>query len=213
MLLAPGPGSSAEKNPPAMQESQETRVQSLGGEGPLEEGIATHSSILAWRIPRTGEPGGLQSMGLQRVGHDLSDLARTHIPQHSQEHWPGHEAPPCSRRRWPSGRAAARSLLWGGGGRGRMLGPRELCTGLTGAFPAGVVTGHPLQGQDPRADVKDLAFPGTRAQSNLRVWGEVEKESFIALPGKGVYRGLLLPKPCVPTGRTVTRFTVIVQRA
>ena len=101
----------------------------------------------------------------------------------------------------------------GGGGRGRMLGPRELCTGLTGAFPAGVVTGHPLQGQDPRADVKDLAFPGTRAQSNLRVWGEVEKESFIALPGKGVYRGLLLPKPCVPTGRTVTRFTVIVQRA
>ena len=49
---------------------RETRVQSLGQEGPLEEEMATHSSILAWRIPRTEEPGGLQSMGLQRVGHD-----------------------------------------------------------------------------------------------------------------------------------------------
>ena len=42
-------------------------VRSLGREDPLEEGMATHSSILAWRIPRTEEPGGLQSMGLQRV--------------------------------------------------------------------------------------------------------------------------------------------------
>ena len=55
------------KNPPAMQENQ---VQSLGREGPLEEGMATHSSILACRIPWTEEPGGLQSMGSQRVGHD-----------------------------------------------------------------------------------------------------------------------------------------------
>ena len=54
-------------NLPAMRE---TRVQSLGGEDPLEKGMATHSSILAWRIPRTEEPGGLQSMGPQRVGHD-----------------------------------------------------------------------------------------------------------------------------------------------
>ena len=46
-----------EKNPPAMQEPQETRGQSLGGEDPLEEGTATHSSILAWRIPWTEEPG------------------------------------------------------------------------------------------------------------------------------------------------------------
>jgi len=46
------------------------RVQSLGWEDPLEEGMATHSSILAWEIPWTQEPGGLQSMGLQRVGHD-----------------------------------------------------------------------------------------------------------------------------------------------
>ena len=55
------------KNPPAMQE---TRVQFLGLEDPLDEGMATHSSILAWRIPWTGEPGGLQSIEPQRVGHD-----------------------------------------------------------------------------------------------------------------------------------------------
>ena len=52
---------------------QETWVRSLGGEGPLEKGMATHSSILAWRIPWTEERGGLQSMGLQRVG--LSSLS------------------------------------------------------------------------------------------------------------------------------------------
>ena len=56
------------KNPPAMQEMQ---VQSLGQEDPLEEEMATHSSILAWRIPWTEEPGGLQSMGSQRVENDL----------------------------------------------------------------------------------------------------------------------------------------------
>ena len=49
---------------------QETWVQFLGPEDPLEEEMATHSSILAWRIPRTEEPGELQSTGLQRVGHD-----------------------------------------------------------------------------------------------------------------------------------------------
>ena len=58
------------KNPLAMQE---TRVPSPSGEDPLEEGTATHSSILAWEIPWTEEPGGLQSMGLQRVGDDRSD--------------------------------------------------------------------------------------------------------------------------------------------
>ena len=54
------------KNLPAMQETQ---VQSLGQEDLLEEGTATHSSVLAWRIPWTEEPGGLQSVGLQRVGY------------------------------------------------------------------------------------------------------------------------------------------------
>ena len=55
------------KNLPAMQE---TLVQSLDWEDPLEKEMVTHSSILAWRIPWTEEPSGLQSMGLQRVGHD-----------------------------------------------------------------------------------------------------------------------------------------------
>ena len=58
------------KNPPAMREMQETWVQSLGREGPLEEGMATHCSVLAWRIPWAEEPGGPQSVGSQRIGHD-----------------------------------------------------------------------------------------------------------------------------------------------
>ena len=57
------------KNLPT-QETEEMQVPSLGQEDPLEEGMATNSSILAWRIPWTEEPGGLQSMGSQRVGHD-----------------------------------------------------------------------------------------------------------------------------------------------
>ena len=55
--------------PPNAKDLRET-VQSLGGEDSLEEGMATHSSILAWRIPWAEEPGGLQSTVLQRVGHD-----------------------------------------------------------------------------------------------------------------------------------------------
>ena len=57
------------KNPPAMQETQ---VQSLGGKDPLEKEMATHSSILAWEIPLTAEPGRLQSIGSQRVRHNLA---------------------------------------------------------------------------------------------------------------------------------------------
>ena len=53
-----------------MQEMQETWVQFLGQEGPLEKEMATHFSILAWKIPWTEEPSGLQFMGLQGVGHD-----------------------------------------------------------------------------------------------------------------------------------------------
>ena len=53
-----------------MQETLETRVQSLGRKDPLEEKMATHSSVLAWRIPWTEKSGGLQPMGLHRVGHD-----------------------------------------------------------------------------------------------------------------------------------------------
>ena len=64
------PSDSVVKNPLAMQETQETWVRSLGQEDPLEEEMATHSSVLAWRIPGRGKPGGLPSMGLHRVGHD-----------------------------------------------------------------------------------------------------------------------------------------------
>ena len=51
---------------------QETQVRSLDWEDPLEEGMAAHPNILAWRIPRTEEPGGIQAMGFQRVGHDYT---------------------------------------------------------------------------------------------------------------------------------------------
>ena len=60
-------GGSEVKNTSAMQEPQEMQVRSLGREDPLEEGMATHSSILTWRIPWIEEPDGLQSMGSQRV--------------------------------------------------------------------------------------------------------------------------------------------------
>ena len=58
------------KNLPAMQETQEAWVWFLGQGDPLEEGMATHSSILGWRIPWTKKPDGLPSRGLQRVGHN-----------------------------------------------------------------------------------------------------------------------------------------------
>ena len=64
------PSGSVVKNLPALQEPQEMRVQSLGQEDTLEEKMAFHSSILAWRIPWTEEPGRLQSVDSQRVRHD-----------------------------------------------------------------------------------------------------------------------------------------------
>ena len=64
------PGDSEVKNPPGILESQEMWVLSLGGTDPLESGMATYSRIPVRRIPRTEEPGGLQSTELQRVGHD-----------------------------------------------------------------------------------------------------------------------------------------------
>ena len=78
------PGGSVAKNLPA---TQETQVQPLGWEDPLEEGMETHSSILAWRIPWIERPGGLQSMGSQRVRHHGSnEHLHTHVlstPFHS----------------------------------------------------------------------------------------------------------------------------------
>ena len=66
-------GGSAVKNLPAMQETQTLRVQSLGQEDPLEKEMVTHSSILAWEIPWTEEPSGLQFMGPQKFGTQLSN--------------------------------------------------------------------------------------------------------------------------------------------
>jgi len=64
------PGGASVKEPTCQYRRRETRVRSLGQEDPLEKGVAAHSSILAWRIPWTEEPGGLQSMGLHRVRHN-----------------------------------------------------------------------------------------------------------------------------------------------
>ena len=69
------PDGSDSKNPPAMQETQ---VQPLGLKDPLEKGLATHSSIPAWRIPWTEDPGGLQSMGLQ---------SRTRLSNQEKQQW------------------------------------------------------------------------------------------------------------------------------
>ena len=67
LYLGGFPGSSVVKNLPVMEEIQ---ALSLGWEDPLEEGMATHSSTLAWRIPWTVEPGGLLTIGSQRISHD-----------------------------------------------------------------------------------------------------------------------------------------------
>ena len=77
-ILMGFPGGSVIKNLPAMKESQEKQVQSLGQDDPLEEGMATHSSVLTWKIPWTEKPCGQQSVGLQRVGHNCSHLAHIH---------------------------------------------------------------------------------------------------------------------------------------
>ena len=71
MVFRGFPDGSVVKNLPARQETQETQVLSLGWEDPLEEEMATHSTILVWKIPCTEEPGRLQSKGLQRVRHGL----------------------------------------------------------------------------------------------------------------------------------------------
>ena len=72
---------------PAVQESQEMWVQPLGQEDPLKESKVTHSSILAWSIPWTEEPGGLWSIRLQKAGHDWSALpcTHTHIDIHTSD--------------------------------------------------------------------------------------------------------------------------------
>ena len=72
------PGGARGKEPACQFRRHKTWVPSLGQEDPLEEGMATHSSILAWRIPWTEKPGELQSIGWHRVRHNGSDLAYMH---------------------------------------------------------------------------------------------------------------------------------------
>ena len=72
------------KNPPASAGRWKRQFWSLGWEGLLDQGMATHSSIYAWRIPWTEEPSGLRSIGSQRVQHDWSDLTHTHTHTHTQ---------------------------------------------------------------------------------------------------------------------------------
>ena len=107
------PGGSVVKNPSAMQEPQEMWVGSLGQEDPLEEGMATHSSILAWRIPRTEGPGGPQSMGSR---------SRTR-PKQCSTHTMGaalnHEGPEGFSH---SGMAENQELLWSLGSRVNLQG-------------------------------------------------------------------------------------------
>ena len=81
VLVGASPVAQVVKNLPVMPVTQQTQVQYPGREDTLEEEMATHSSNPAWRIPRTEEPGGLQSMGSQRVGRNLA-------PAHSALAWP-----------------------------------------------------------------------------------------------------------------------------
>ena len=75
------------KHLPAMQEMQETWVQSLGREDPLEKELATRSSILAWRIPWTEEPGELQSVGLQKSDSATKQQTTGHVLKHPVMSW------------------------------------------------------------------------------------------------------------------------------
>ena len=76
------PGGASSEDPACQSRRQEMQVQSLGWEDPLEKGVATHSSILAWRFLWTEEPGGLQVHSITRIRHNLNGLACSHCVQH-----------------------------------------------------------------------------------------------------------------------------------
>ena len=87
------PGGTSDKESTCQGRRLEIGVQSLGQEDPLEAGIGTHSSILAWKIPQTEEPGGLQSMKSQRVGQDR-------VCTHTHAHIPINESPKNDKNVW-----------------------------------------------------------------------------------------------------------------
>ena len=91
------------KNPPAVQETQ---VQSLGGKDPLEKEMATHSSILAWKIPWTEQPGGLQSMKSQRVRHDWATQPPSAMWRYLQVRRNFPDSLPVGPR-WPTGQCSS----------------------------------------------------------------------------------------------------------
>ena len=122
------PGGSVVKNLPVMQE---TWVQSLGLEDPLEKGMATHPSILAQRIPWTEEPGGLQSIASQRVRHDwAADTFSSGVHTAGLEH--------CSAAPWPCepGWVTQGLCVSGNCGSGRLWGRILRQRGLFTMFPA-----------------------------------------------------------------------------
>ena len=125
------------KNLPSNAGDTETRVWSLGQEYPLEEEIATHSSILAWRIPWTEEPGGLQSLGLKRVRHDWAH-AHTHTCTHANTHAHTLNATYCSSPQ--EVRIDKNSFLWHGGRPVGAMGTHR-AVGLSAGWPADVVNG------------------------------------------------------------------------
>ena len=100
------------KNLPATQKVRQAQAQSLSWEDPLEKGMAIHSNVLGWRIPWTEEPGGLQSMGLQRVRHSW-------VTDHTDTHTTRLQASACSQWRhlaqiwgWSLGHLASKGPKW-----------------------------------------------------------------------------------------------------
>ena len=111
------------KRLPAMRETQ---VQSLGQEDPLEKEMATHSSILAWRIPWTGEPARLQSTGLQRVGHDWATSLHSLVENDMEVSFMGIC---CVAQETQTGALnQPRGVRWGGRWEGAPEGRGRMCT-------------------------------------------------------------------------------------
>ena len=110
---------------------QETWVWSLGWKDPLEEGMATHSSILAWRIPWTEEPGGLQSKGSQRVGHEwVTERSTAPLSSYNKRgplHFSGLQAVPCYIVTWLGLVVQTSGKPWFPLGIGTMQIPRSAC--------------------------------------------------------------------------------------
>ena len=152
----------------------ETWVWSLGWEESLEKGLATHSSILDWRIPWTEEPGGLQSMGSQRGKHDWATF--TLYKDHShQTGWKLLRVSVERRETWPTAWAAfsIRELEGTGGREGRSLGAVRPSFPLTSLPPNLILLLHfpPLSASPPSASLldtkKDVFYQSAQAKTDI----------------------------------------------